>query len=537
MTTLLPPLPPKDDPARARGNSMSSTSETSSHGIGSTTTLSTTNTSLNPPSPQEKHISPSPSLSASSSTTPAHASATTSASNSTVGTPNELVGRRASVSATAGWKPPPLTLHGVTSHAEAAALVELARREIVENAAALTASSTSKSASAQPLSSTSQTSSIAESLPSSTLGGRSLTDYLEQLGRTVQLEKHFAKGEAQKFNVHHTARRMRTSSAGSEEEIYVSLAGQPSAEPNQTVRGVTGRAPRHHRPVVRSASTSDALSRHDVGLAPPHSIHPSARAVSPSTTMGRSKKHRPIANMGYLQHKYSLEARLNRKYQAGPDNDDDDLDEEDAIDAMDAAGEEEFGVIRKQTSSRVLRQQQYQQPHPATRRPPALGNQPRRSASIEITHTLPTPTDSPVSTTSHLSSLPDSPTTNATRTHGHSRSNPTNTAFALPPVTEPVFKQEEGSPIYSSPLVNVDPTIPTYAGAEKPKRIPLPVPTRSEQEVKAFRPDYIPLGENAFPPRSQLGVNVVVGRGGTVVRKPSTGSGLGGGNSSGGGDA
>jgi hypothetical protein len=356
--------PPLVDTTRTREDSLSSNSEASSNVEGgSWATASSVNTALTPPSPTDQ-------LSTSSTAA------------------RRTIGSGVSIS-----------LQGISSRAEAQALVELARQNILASASTLPPSGAA-------------------------LHSATLAEQLEMYGRTLQLEKHFARGEAQRNRTGELPRHSEVDSDDEDEKVNPNPVSPNSSSSDLTASPLghsfirsSERRPTAHLPkssLIRSASASLAGSHLE------QTVSPSAPA---STT--RPRRHKPIANMSYLQHKHSLEARLNRQYGAG------DIDEEDGVDE-----EDEFGVLR--------------QPDPK-----------RRSSTIEIIQTLPTPTESPGSIASVFGS------------------------------TDPVFREEEGSPIYQSPLANANapPTDRPRAPVSKPNPL---------------IPGYILPSENAFPPRSQI---------------------------------
>ena len=321
----------------------------------------------------------------------------------------------------------PISLQSVSSRVEAQALVEKTRQNILASA------------------------SMVPSLGAAS-GATSLAEQLEVYGRTLQLEKHFARGEAQKTRIGELPRYSEADSDdgdGDEKRTRSSMSpGSSSPDFTASPLGLSFTASSGRRQTARLAKSYLTQSA-SASLA---GSHIERRPVSPSTSASsaRPRRHKPIANMSYLQHKHSLEARLNRQYGTR----DMDLDEEDGVD-----DDDEFGVVR--------------QPDPK-----------RRSSKIEIIHTLPTPTESPASVTSVFGNA------------------------------EPVFKEEEGSPIYQSPLANAN-----APPAERP-RAPVSKPN-------PLIPEYIPPSENAFPPRSHITARPDTSHPSTThkpsnVRRPST---------------
>jgi len=293
----------------------------------------------------------------------------------------------------------PISFQGINSRTEAQALVELVRQNILASA------STPPSPGAAP-----------------TAG--SLAEQLEVYGRTLQLEKHFARGEAQRNRMGELPLHGEADSDDGDEKLDNGPVS-PNSSSSDLTASPFGLPFTERRPFTHLAKSSPTRSA-SASLASPHLEHRAASRPTPALTI-RPRRHKPIANMSYLQHKHSLEARLNRQYGTG----DIDLDEEDGVD-----DEDEFGVL--------------QRPDPK-----------RRSSTIEIIETNPTPTESPASAEPVLGT------------------------------TEPVFKEEEGSPIYQSPLANAN--APTADRARAPVSKPNPL-----------IPEYILPSENAFPPRSQI---------------------------------
>ena len=261
----------------------------------------------------------------------------------------------------------PEELCNVTSRADAEKLKRRAEEEILALAAEFTDASASR-------------------------GGRklSLAEQLEAYGQAVQLERRFAKGEAQKdvkINVI-AADETETDFESPTSKRSIGTLGSPSR--NHPAANYSAAA--FSRPLIRASSLDHTRSSTSV----PHHRSPSVGTFAlsfdaPSHLQNRRNHHRPIANMSSLQHKRSLEASLVRR------NAKDDLDYDDE----DEVPSQEFGYLSSQ---------------------PWFGG-----GDIEIIQTLPTPTDSPTSTSSTFRRSqskdephsPASPTSPTGSTHSH----------------------------------------------------------------------------------------------------------------------
>ncbi|KAF9512141.1 hypothetical protein BS47DRAFT_1094080 [Hydnum rufescens UP504] len=288
-------------------------------------------------------------------------------------------------------RPALLVLDTVSSRAEARSLVQKAQEGIIA---------------------------LANYSPDSPIPPPSLAEQLEAYGQTLQLERRFARGEAQKDIKINTS----TDEAESEDDQENDFIGSPPVpgqrSPPLMPQGVSAFAPDINR--LYTTTSLDNAKPHYTHLSY-HRTPPEAPRVGHSVigslngphflTGSARRRPRPIPKISSLQHKRSLDAWVPGLHGLNDDEDDGGSDASDP------------GDVRARLAKSRL------------------------GSNIEIIKTLPTPTESPVGAASAFHQIGDSP--------------------------PPIFVDDPSTPPPGSPSFDAGGTSDVHAGSDSETYVPL----------------------------------------------------------------